>query len=182
MRLSYCRGRSDAERVVREIVSHAGTASYFACDVQSDGDEGLADLADGWRPTHLYYFATPHITAGSSGALSTSRFRTFCDFYVTGFFRMVTQLRALSSPVKHIFYPSTVYLDDMPDTLVEYVLAKAAGEATCDFLRKHQAGLVVYRPRLPRLATDQTASLLPQDLRDGVSTILEHLRRFCEAS
>ena len=46
------------------------------------------------------------------------------------------------------------------------------------FLEKTNEGLKVFKPRLPRTATDQTASLLYVKNENPVSVILENLRWF----
>ena len=66
-----------------------------------------------------------------------------------------------------MFYPSTVFLDDLPRAHAECVAAKAAGEAVCALLNRRCATLHVLVMRLARLKTDQTASLsgAPRELR-----------------
>jgi hypothetical protein len=58
----------------------------------------------------------------------------------------------------------------------EYAAAKMAGEIVCDFLRKVHPGLAIHKPRLPRVATDQTASLLPVSNQEPVLVLLGNLR------
>ena len=58
----------------------------------------------------------------------------------------------------------------------EYAAAKMAGEIFCDFLQKANPGLTIHKPRLPRIATDQTVSLLPVSNQDPVPVLLTHLR------
>ena len=45
--------------------------------------------------------------------------------------------------------------------MVEYCAAKTAGEIVCDSLQKKYTSISIDKPRLPRLLTDQTSSLLP---------------------
>ena len=85
--------------------------------------------------------------------------RKFAAYYVTGFARTLSHWRGLG--VKHFFYPSTVALEELPIAMGEYAAAKTAGETLCAFLEKSDPDLTIYRPRLPRAATDQTVSLLP---------------------
>ena len=58
------------------------------------------------------------------------------------------------------------------------VLAKASGETLCKFLEKGHRGLRIYCRRLPRLATDQTASLLPGNAQDPAPIMRDSLREF----
>jgi hypothetical protein len=78
--------------------------------------------------------------------------------------------------LQKIFYPSSVAVDELPSDMREYAAAKMAGEVLCDFLQKTTPGITIHKPRLPRLATDQTASLLPVSNQDPRSILLTHLR------
>jgi hypothetical protein len=80
--------------------------------------------------------------------------------------------------VKQIFCPSSVYVEDPPLNLGEYAAAKAAVEALGSFLQKCYSGMNVYAPRLPRLATDQTANVAAVASGDPVPFMLAELRAF----
>jgi hypothetical protein len=176
VKLTYHRGKEDACRVVDEVSSNGGIADFFQFDVsEPKGDLG-EHFSNGWRPTHLYYFATPFIAPGLEGEFSADLFQRFCDYYVTGFMNTVNQLKSIG--LKNVFYPSTAFLDEPPLNMSEYTAAKAAGEILCKSLEKNHPELMIYRPRLPRLATDQTVSLLPADKLDPVVIMIRALRRF----
>jgi hypothetical protein len=70
-----------------------------------------------------------------------------------------------------IFYRPTPLLD-----MGEYAAAKMAGEILCEFLQKASPGIAIHKPRLPRVATDQTVSLLPVNNQCPLSVLLAHLR------
>ena len=84
--------------------------------------------------------------------------------------------------MRHVFYPSTVYIDELPTNMGEYAAAKMAGEMLCMFLQKKHREMRIYQPRLPKMATDQTASIRPVSTRDPVPVMLEALRIFRESS
>ncbi|WBA83052.1 SDR family NAD(P)-dependent oxidoreductase [Endozoicomonas sp. GU-1] len=171
--ISFYRGRDEAEQLVNEIRSNGGKASTFRFNVLSPNWEAvLADHTD-LHPSHLYYFATPFIAA-SPGQFSSEQHQCFSDYYVKGFVETVTPL--LSKGLAHIFYPSTVMIDAMPLDMAEYSVAKAAGETVCRFLSKNNKGLRVSMPRLPKMTTDQTASLMKKDQLDPVPVMLDELR------
>ena len=44
--------------------------------------------------------------------------------------------------------------------------------------KNRKAGFTIYKPRLPRLGTDQTATFLPVKNADPAPVMLEHLRAF----
>jgi len=104
------------------------------------------------------------------------RFTTFAEYYVTGFLRTVETLAESSTGLQKIFYPSSSAVEELPLDMGEYAAAKMAGEILCDFLQKTHPGLTIHKPRLPRIATDQTVSLLPVSNQDPVSVLLTHLR------
>jgi hypothetical protein len=55
-------------------------------------------------------------------------------------------------------------------------MAKAAGEILCaDLMRAHR-NLTVSAPRLPRVLTDQTATVPPVPVVDPIATLLPLLR------
>jgi hypothetical protein len=177
VKLTYHRGAGDAQRVVEDITEGNGEASCLKFNVLgSPGD--LSDrLGKEWVPSHLYYFATPPIFAGKRGLFSSPLFQKFCKYYVEGFLNTVNALCALGPEPRVILYPSTVAIEEMPLNMGEYVAAKAAGENLCVFLEKTRSNITIHRPRLPRLATDQTASLVPVRNLDPVSFLLRVLRQ-----
>ncbi len=180
VQLTYRQGKQEAQAVVGDILAGGGVAAAFAYDVLDPQDTFARQLGESWRPTHLYFFATPFIFVPSRWphAFSQTYFQRFCDYYVTGFARTVIAARKVSSELQHVFYPSSVAIDEMPDAMAEYVAAKSAGEALCDCLQRHLRQVAIYKPRLPRVATDQVASLLPAENEDTVATMIGHLRRF----
>ena len=79
--------------------------------------------------------------------------------------------------LQKVFFPSSTAVDDLPLDMGEYAAAKMAGEILCVFLQKAHPGIAVHKPRLPRIATDQTASLLPVSSQAPVPILLRNLRR-----
>lgn len=174
VRLSYFQGREEAESVVDEMLKEGAIAECFFFDV-TDPDSNLSDnLGAHWQPTHLYYFSTPFIFAGNKGLFSQKHFSEFCRHYVAGFHQAVSSL--YQQGMHTVYYPSTVYLDDSPTNMAEYVAAKAAGEAIGSFLENLYPKLTVYSPRLPKVATDQTASFIQNDCNEPLEVILQTLR------
>ncbi|MDE2221791.1 MAG: SDR family NAD(P)-dependent oxidoreductase [Candidatus Omnitrophica bacterium] len=173
--LTYARGREDAFRVVDEINSLAGRAEALCFDILDPGGTQAGRIAD-FSPTHLYYFATPPMTA-NRGAFSSKLFNGFSDYYVTGFSQTLEFVMECSRGLTSVFYPSSDFIDKQLLFFVEFVKAKIAGEVLCSILEKQKKGVVFYRPRLPKMATDQTASIIADHSRDPVPMMLEQLRR-----
>jgi hypothetical protein len=174
VKITYYRGMDDAGRVVDEITAGGGSVSAIQLDVLDEAARMPDVIGDDWTPTHLYYFATPFIAAGTRGEFSDATFQSFCSYYVDGFERIVLQLHELG--LKAVLYPSSVYVDEPPVNMAEYAAAKAAGEDLCGVLEESLQGLSISRPRLSRMATDQTASLAPTRNEDPVPVILACLR------
>jgi hypothetical protein len=176
--ITYYRGEKDALRVVSEIDAHGATANYFELNVLDSPQRSLNLVADRSKPLYLYYFATPFIFGAARGKFSAQRFAAFCEYYVTGFLRTVQTLTTPPAGLQKVFYPSSAAIEELPLDMGEYTAAKIAGEILCDFLQKANPGLDIYKPRLPRIATDQTVSLLPVDNKDAQSVLLAQLRYF----
>ncbi|WP_435105008.1 SDR family NAD(P)-dependent oxidoreductase [Arhodomonas sp. AD133] len=174
--VTYRSGNEEAARVVEDITRNGGRADSAHCDIQADLSGITATRSPQVAFTHLYYFATPPIGSTDGTNFSVPAFTTFCEFYVSGFARLVDALRGKG--LQHAFYPSTVFAEELPNGMDEYVAAKTAGEAHCRYLRKHSRDMDIYCPRLPKLATDQTVSLFQDSGADPVPVLLEHLRRF----
>ncbi|MCA9402867.1 MAG: SDR family NAD(P)-dependent oxidoreductase [Candidatus Omnitrophica bacterium] len=179
VRITYTRGRDDAEQIVTDITGGGGTAASLPLDVTAPPD-GLTDGLNGWQPTHLYYFATPYIAAGSRGRFSAEVFDRFCRFYVTGFQSLVEIL--VPGGLRGVYYPSTVFVEELPADMAEYATAKQAGETLCAILAKTHRDLTIHCPRLPKLTTDQTQSIIPTRTAAAGPVILEHLRQLRDAT
>ena len=157
--LTYRSGRADADAVVRQIVDWGGECQAAPYDAQQPALAQVEQLPR--APTHVYYFATPTIARRRVGLFDASRFEEFNRYYVSGFLELVEACLRRRPDGVRFFYPSTVYVADRPPDMTEYAMSKAAGEVLCaDLVRQlRQVRIVVHR--LPRIATDQTASLIP---------------------
>jgi hypothetical protein len=174
--ITYHRGEQDARRIVDEIVSHGARADCFPLNILEPSPGLPGRIAHRSHPLYLYYFATPPIFGAAKGTFSAQRFATFSEYYVTGFLRTVQAVRDSTTRLQKVFYPSSAAIEDLPLDMGEYAAAKTAGELLCDFLQKAHPGLAIHKPRLPRVATDQTVSLLPVSNQEPVSVLVSHLR------
>jgi MaoC like domain/short chain dehydrogenase len=156
--LTYFQGESDAKRVVNEIKESCGNAYAFKFDIEKSFEPELI-FPDNWRPTGLFYFATPAIFLGDRIGFSSNLLNQFSYFYITAFINIVEKL--YKSGLRKAFYPSSVALNELPIDMAEYSIAKVGGELACEILMKRHKDMKIFFPRLPRLETDQTVSLLP---------------------
>ena len=176
VKFTYFRGKEDAQAIVDDIVLNGGNTDYFQYDVLNPLIDSQVISKDTWFPTHLYYFATPFIFSGLAGKFSFELFTKFCAYYIEGFLKTVNLLK--ESDLKFIFHPSSVAVSELPTDMGEYSAAKLAGETLCSFIEKTQNGVTVYKPRFPRMATDQTVSVAHVTNHDPVPILLNELRLF----
>ena len=156
-----------------EIRDAGGSGEVLASDARQPAPEQLSVLAE--APTHLYYFATPAIFGRQSKVFDNERFDQFLEIYVRGFWRLIHALRA-RQPALSVLYPSSVAVADRPRGMTEYSMAKAAGEILCASMNEALAPLRVLVPRLPRMATDQTATFMQVDTSPALETMLPLIR------
>ena len=163
--------RRDARRSGRRI-------DTLRFDIVTDPIERLARASARFGATHLYYFATPRIFARRREPFDTALFQRFAAFYVTGF---ANACAAASTGSLDVFYPSSVALDERSRDLIEYSTAKAAGEALSAMLQAATPGLRILVRRLPRVATDQTTSIVPAPAVNPVVAMLPIVREMHRA-
>lgn len=174
---TWHRGREEADQLVTEIEGGGGRARAIQLDVASPKGAitGLAE--EGWRPTHLYYFASSRIFARRTRPFEEELLSDFVAMYVTGFANVVGALDDGDAEPLVAFYPSSVAVDEPIEALTEYSIAKAAGEQAARTLAGNLAWLEVVVERLPRVPTDQTATLMPVEEADPVFLMASLLRR-----
>lgn len=156
--VTYAVGRDEAERVADEIRRAGGMCDVLRLDARSDIAVQLTGLPA--TPTHLYYFATGPIALRRTRLLSPEVLAEFMRFYTTAFLEACEAVSALAAgaPLR-VFYPSSVAVEEAPKGWVEYSMAKAAGEILCREMNLHAPGVTVVMHRLPRILTDQTATV-----------------------
>jgi NAD(P)-dependent dehydrogenase (short-subunit alcohol dehydrogenase family) len=176
IKFTYYRGVEEATRIREEIVAGGGRADCFDLNVLEKSAGVVEKLEGDWLPTHLYYYATPFIFDATTKEYSEDIFQRFYKFYVKGFTATVESLFGLGMDRLNVLYPSSVAVDDTPQNMKEYAAAKLAGEKRCISLQQEMKGIRISALRFPRLATDQTASILKVKNEDPVPVILKELR------
>jgi acyl dehydratase len=171
--VAYRVGASEAEAVASDIRAAGGVCDTLAYDVSRPAEAQLARLAA--APTHAYYFATPAIYKAQSALFARERLNAFLNVYVDGFYDLAQALRARRGDVS-LFYPSTVYVGERPRGMIEYAMAKAAGETLCAEINAAWTPAHVTVERLPRLLTDQTAQITETKLGSPVDCLIPAVR------
>lgn len=172
--LTYHHGEQDAAAIVADITASEGKAASLHYDVTAGQAATLAAFA----PTHLYYMATHFIGSGQRGHFNPAAFARFCQYYVDGFAATFAGVR--HAGLAAVYYPSSVFLDELPADMSEYISAKGAGEALCATLAKAFPALRFTCPRLPRMATDQSASLVPSTNQAVLPLVLAQVAQFIQ--
>lgn len=173
--LSYAVSKKIASSVVEEITAGGGNGRM----IEFNTDEGISitdALPGSWHPTHLYYFITPPII-GERFEFSHYNFEHYFHHYVTLFNQIVTQLREVSKYPLSILWPSSAAVSEIPQGMVEYAMAKSAGEVLCKALMTQQPKIEIYTPRLPRIRTDLTANPLVAEGLDAADVMLPILTK-----
>jgi hypothetical protein len=127
--------------------------------------------------SHLYYFATTPIARQKDGLFASSLFDEFIQVYVKGFYDCCRFLGERRPQGLTAFYPSTVFVENNPPAMAEYSMAKIAGEILCDNINRSAGRVHIIVSRLPRLKTDQTATVHPVDSGDPLEVMLPIVRR-----
>ena len=175
--VTYATGRRDAVELAEEIRSR--TASDMCDTLQYNIHEEAATqlkVLNG-SVTHLYYFATSNIARQKEGPFVASLFDEFVEMYVKGFYECCRYLHEHQSQAFTAFYPSSVFVESNPQTMTEYSMAKTVGEMLCASMNRAGGRVHVIVDRLPRLLTDQTATVLPWEKGDTLKIMLPVVRK-----
>lgn len=169
---TFLNGALEAEELRAEIGSEACRVLRY--DAREEPASQLGELP--WNITQLYYFATTQIFRQKASLFDSSRFREFCKIYVDGFSAISTAIQSLGASDLRAFYPSSVAVEESSRQLTEYRMAKAAGELLCADMNMYATGIRVWVRRLPRILTDQTATVIPVESADALDVMLPIIR------
>jgi acyl dehydratase len=172
--VTYSVGEADARHVQEEIVAFGGRCDVLHYDVRSSSCPQLERLTT--SPNQVYFMPTPAISRRRRTGFMQCLFQEFLSFYVVGFHDLCNELARRYGEGPSIFYPSSVFVDTRPQHMTEYAMAKACGEVLCaDMQGFEKLGRILVR-RLPRLLTDQTATILGSQSADPVDVMIPIVR------
>ena len=172
--ITYRDGSSEAEALNVEINgSGIGKSRGQRFDVMSsnfaDIDFEIIDM--------VFYFASPRIYRKKARVFVRSLFEEFIEFYVRSFHDLCLYIEGLSLGRKiYIYVPSSVFVEERPECLTEYAMAKAALEILIEDINKSFKGVSIMTTRLPRLSTDQTSSVLKAANSDTLDVLVPVVR------
>jgi acyl dehydratase/NADP-dependent 3-hydroxy acid dehydrogenase YdfG len=179
--ITYAKGRDDAAKLAAEINAACGPGVCTALAYESSSAAASQLSAVPADVNQLYYFATPPIFPRTSDAVSAEKLREFRSVYVDAFQDVCRFVRTRSRVATlAAFYPSSVAVEEIPPGLAEYAKAKAEGEKLCAAMMGQIAGLKVVVGRLPRVLTDQTATIAPVENADPLTVMLPFLHKLRE--
>ena len=171
--ITYAQGLKEAEALRTELVAACGAdmAAISELDVSKPIAAQLGDVAS--DITHLYYFATPKIFVQKAEVFAPDLYSRYTRFYVEAFYELCLAVRRDKLAV---LYPSSIAVEARPKGMTEYSMAKIAGELLCEDLNSGIEGLTIWVDRLPRILTDQTATVAAAENRDALETMLPIIR------
>ena len=174
--ITYATGQADAEGLAEEITSQTANdvCHAFHYNIHEGAAAQLKSLSV--DITHLYYFATGNIARQKEGPFVSSLFDEFIQMYVKGFYDCCSYFGEHGSGALTGFYPSSVFVESNPPDMTEYCMAKTAGEMLCANINRAGGRVHIIVSRLPRLLTDQTATLLPVETEDPLKVMLPVVR------
>jgi NADP-dependent 3-hydroxy acid dehydrogenase YdfG len=174
--VTYATGRAEVTELADEIRNQ--TASDMCQILQYNVHEEAAVQLKALKAgvTHLYYFATTTIARQKESLFVMSLFEEFVQMYVKGFYDCCQYLDGHGSGALTAFYPSSVFVESNPPDMTEYCMAKMAGEMLCANMNRAGRRLNIIVSRLPRLLTDQTATVLPVGTEDPLKVMLPVVR------
>ena len=164
--ITYYKGLGDAKKISKETASE-----ILYLDILSDYKINLD-----WQPTHLLYFATPNIVSEDASIDAERLSRLYKNYFIKGFKDIINKINY--GQALNVFYPSTIYIDDKNKKFESYAAVKKTGEEICNSMNQSHSNLNILYPRLPRLKTDLTASLINSDSLVATSYLLNIYKKW----
>ena len=175
--ITYATGRDDASKLAQAINTRLGddACKTMRYDVREEASNQLRSLDA--NVSHLYYFATPQIARQKKQFFVAGLLDEFTQAYVKAFYDCCRFFDAHGSRSLTAYYPSSVFVQSNPTGMAEYTMAKMAGEILCSYMNRAHGRIHVIVDRLPRLLTDQTATLPPVKRADPLEIMLPIIRK-----
>jgi hypothetical protein len=169
--ITYNQGRIEARKIQAEISSQGGKCRIYQLDA-TKSPRTLSNIFKRHQNiSSFYYFATTKISGRRRGLFDAKLVEEFIIIYAT-YFSKALEIILGQNRVFTVFYPSSITIDENPKELAEYVIAKKAAEDICAYYSKFSNQLNITVRRLPRIRTDQTATLTEIDAENAVDVML----------
>jgi hypothetical protein len=163
--LTYNSGKKDAEVIKADIQRSGGKCNVAQLTI---AETSKIELPQG-DFNHLYYFATPKIYGKQERNFDQVLYEKFFLFYAEKF-ELIAK-KCIEIGVTCILYPSTIAIDKPVEEPEEYIKAKIEGEKVCGRLSS-LSDINVLKPRIYRVLTDQTTSVMPKNSLHPLEIVL----------
>tara|TARA_Y100000590_G_scaffold469325_1_gene656176 strand:- start:2015 stop:3418 length:1404 start_codon:yes stop_codon:yes gene_type:complete len=173
--ITYNLGKRDAEEIQEDIIKSGGHCRVLKITIKKSFQSNIPD----YDFNQMFYFASSRIAQNKNRNFDNSMYKEFYSIYVQGFVKLIEQ--SIQKNVKCVFYPSTVFIDESNQMFQEYMKAKLEGELFCKKINKENQ-IKILHPRLPKMLTDQTASLISSGYSDVSKTIVPYLIKMRDLS
>lgn len=175
--VSHAAGAADANRVAGEIAAF-GRGRCTAVKLDLGVDRFAAFGIDPASLDDVYFFATPRIGRKKHAVFDRDVFAELTEFYVESFAELCLWLNEGARGRRiNVYLPSTVFIAERPPGMTEYAMAKSAAEILSHDLNDALKNVNIVCGRLPRLATDQTASIKGLDTESNIDVLLAVVRQ-----
>ena len=174
--ITYALGLDDAKAISVEIdCGGRSQVEMQKFDLTTDPFESI--IIDWNTLNTIYFFATPRIFRKKSEVFESALFHEFCEFYIEKLYGLCVFLeKTITTGTIKVYVPSTIAVTERPKGIAEYAMAKAAAEIMVQEINRDFRKLTVLSTRLPRLGTDQTATILKVPAASNVETLLPVIR------
>ena len=173
--ITYSNGKLEANAFQRELLLEGKVCEAEKFTVGEDCFNSI--LKEQYN--QIYYFASPKIFDRKLTGFDVTQYQKFRNFYLR-YFSDLCHAAATNGLDCRIFYPSSVAVGERTTGMEEYAKAKREGEKFCEKFSL-DGGIQISYPRLPRLDTDQTQSIVPIKNVDAVSCLLKYIREMCSS-
>lgn len=167
--ITYRAGKSEVEKIAEDIRQNGQACDIIQYDALQAAGVQLDNIGS---IDSCYYFATAKIFQRKAAPYEPEKLRIFLSYYVDGFCDLCTTLAPHRAGRMAIFFPSTTAVEGAVAGLTEYAMAKAAGETLVNYLNAFLPNVHIVSRRLPRIMTDQTATVGVASALDALDVLL----------
>jgi hypothetical protein len=167
--ITYNNGKNEAIKICNDINTNTSSDLAVPLHLNIENPKNLFDYVttNKIQINSIYYFATPKIKGIKSIELDEYLLNLYNLFYTVYFSRLLRLLNKniLNNEIK-IFYPSTIFIDQKNENLMEYVLSKKNAEAYIESINYKLKNIDIVVDRLDMLNTDQNNSVFSVETKD----------------
>jgi NAD(P)-dependent dehydrogenase (short-subunit alcohol dehydrogenase family) len=175
--LSYTRTPATLTDTIAKVENIGG--EYDIVKINMNDLDSIPQVLSGsdWVGDTVYYFASPRIFRRRIEPFQADDFAEFNYFFVTAFYELTRHLIThRNGGSLRIFYPSSSAIDENLSELLEYSLAKSAGEKLCSAIEAKHKNVEIPVIRFARIATRQTNAALQVEAASAVEQMASVIR------